>query len=50
MGDSKENSNLTGWSEEQSRTIETEVIIKEITEENFPESKTKSKRTTNLSP
>jgi len=50
MEDSKGNYNLIGCSEGQRRTIETAVIIKDVTEGNFAERKTKSRRTTNLSP
>lgn len=48
MEDIKEDSSLTGWSEEQGRTNETEVIIKDTTRENFAGGRTKSKRTTKL--
>lgn len=43
MEEGKDDSSLTGWSEEQGRTIETEVIIKDVTGENFAAGRTKSK-------
>lgn len=44
--DGKEDSHLTEWSEEQGRTTETEVTIKDATGENLAGGRTKSKRTT----